>query len=416
MKEGSRESALLLRQFGEAPVAEDVRNGAVMKVPMSSPDLSDAEREAVAAVLKTRTLSIGPEVEAFEQAIAGLSGRRYGIAVSSGTAALHLCVRAAGIQEGDLVITSPFSFVASANVLLYERAVPVFVDVDPATGNLDPEQVGAASAALTSGEDGWLPRKNVGNGGKLRAILTVDVFGQPADYGRLAPIVETYGLDLIEDSSEALGAHYSGQPAGSFGDAGVFAFYPNKQLTTGEGGMVVTDREDWADWIRALRNHGRAVGDAWLQHTYPGYNYRLDEMSAALGRVQAGRIEELLNKRAQVAEWYGIALANIESLELPALVPTTSSMSWFVYVVRLDPAIDRSEIIKALQQDGIPSRAYFEPIHLQPYMVEIHGYRAGDFPIAEDLGNRSLALPFSGVMTEEQVGLVSEALRNVLAS
>jgi len=387
-----------------------------MKVPMSSPDLSDAEREAVAAVLKTSTLSIGPEVEAFEQVIAELAGRRHGIAASSGTTALHLCVRAAGIQEGDLVITSPFSFVASANVLLYERAVPVFVDVDPATGNLDPEQVEAAAAALASGENGWLPRKNAGNGGKLRAILTIDVFGQPADYGSLMPIAEAHGLDLIEDSSEALGAQYQGKAAGSFGDAGVFAFYPNKQLTTGEGGMLVTDRDDWADWARALRNHGRAVGDAWLQHTFPGYNYRLDEMSAALGRAQAARFTELLRNRAQVADWYGEALADLPGVELPTIAPTTSRMSWFVYVVRLDPAIDRAQVMQALEQEGIPSRAYFEPIHLQPYMVEIYGYRAGDFPVTEDLGSRSLALPFSGVMTQEQVELVRDALENAVGT
>ena len=387
-----------------------------MVIPMSSPDLTDAEREAVAAVLRTSSLSIGPEIQAFEEAIADLAGRRYGIAVSSGTAALHLCVRAAGIQEGDWVITSPFSFVASANVLLYERAVPVFVDVDPATGNLDPEQVEAAVAALDSGEDGWRPRKNAGEGGRLKAILTVDVFGQPADYGRLLPIAESHGLDLIEDSSEALGAHYDGKAAGSFGDAGVFAFYPNKQLTTGEGGMVVTDREDWADWARALRNQGRAVGDQWLQHTFPGYNYRLDEMSAALGRAQAARFSELLRKRAQVAEWYRVALADLPGVELPVIAPTTSRMSWFVYVVRLDAAVDRAEVMVALEQQGIPSRVYFQPIHLQPYMVEMHGYKAGDFPVTEDLARRSLALPFSGVMTEEQVGIVSEALRTSIAS
>lgn len=383
---------------------------------MSSPDLTEAEREAVAAVLRTSTLSIGPEVQAFEQAIAELAGCRHAIAVSSGTAALHLCVRAAGIREGDLVITSPFSFVASANVLLYERAVPVFVDVDPATGNLDPEQVEAAVASLDSGEDGWLPRKNARNGGKLRAILTVDVFGQPADYARLMPIAEVRELNLIEDSSEALGAQYGGKAAGSFGDAGVFAFYPNKQLTTGEGGMVVTDREDWANWARALRNQGRAVGDAWLQHTFPGYNYRLDEMSAALGRAQAARFHELLSNRARVADWYGAALADLSGVELPTIASTTSGMSWFVYVVRLDAAIDRAQVMAALEQQGIPSRTYFEPIHLQPYMVEIHGYRAGDFPVTEDLAKRSLALPFSGVMTEEQVGMVSEALKIAVAT
>jgi len=382
-----------------------------MKVPMSSPDLSDAEREAVAAVLRTPTLSIGPETEGFEEAIAGIAGRRHAIAVSSGTAALHLCVRAAGIQEGDLVITTPFSFVASANVLLYERAIPIFVDVDPLSGNLDPEQVEAAAAELRSGKGGWLPRKSAGNGGKLRAILTVDVFGQPADYARLLPVAEEYELTLIEDSSEAIGAHYDGQPAGSFGEAGVFAFYPNKQLTTGEGGMVVTDRDDWADRARALRNQGRAVGDTWLQHTFPGYNYRIDEMSAALGKAQASRFPELLRKRSQVADWYGEALADMPGVELPTIVPTTSQMSWFVYVVRLDPAIDRKRVMKALEHEGIPSRVYFEPIHLQPYMVEIYGYQPGDFPVTEDLGSRSLALPFSGVMTVEQVEWVSESLK-----
>ena len=294
--------------------------------------------------------------------------------------------------------------------------MPVFVDVDPATGNLDPEHVEAATVALTSGKDDWLPRKNAGNGGKLRSILTVDVFGQPADYGHLVPIVESHDLSLIEDSSEALGAQYYGKPAGAFGDAGVFAFYPNKQLTTGEGGMVVTDRDDWADWIRSLRNQGRAIGDSWLEHTFPGYNYRMDEMSAAMGRVQAERFDELLSNRAQVAEWYGKALADIDGIELPAVASTTSQMSWFVYVVRLDAAIDRQTVITTLEQQGIPSRAYFEPIHLQPYMVEIHGYQAGDFPVTEDLGSRSLALPFSGVMTEEQVGLVSEALRGAVST
>ena len=180
--------------------------------------------------------------------------------------------------------------------------------------------------------------------------------------------------------------------------------------------MVVTDREDWADWARALRNQGRAVGDQWLQHTFPGYNYRLDEMSAALGRAQAARFSELLRKRAQVAEWYRVALADLPGVELPVIAPTTSRMSWFVYVVRLDAAVDRAEVMVALEQQGIPSRVYFQPIHLQPYMVEMHGYKAGDFPVTEDLARRSLALPFSGVMTEEQVGIVSEALRTSIAS
>lgn len=382
----------------------------LMKIPMSSPDLTSAEREAVAEVLRTPTLSMGPQIEGFEGDLAEIASRRYGVAASSGTAALHLCVRAARIRAGDVVITSPFSFVASANVMLYEQATPIFVDVDPMTGNLDPEQVQAAAVGIRAREDRWMPRRGVEEVGDLRGILAVDVFGQPADYASLESTAEQHGLSLIEDASESLGAEYNGHPAGSFGDVAAFAFYPNKQLTTGEGGMVVTDREDWADRIRALRNQGRASGDAWLQHSYPGYNYRMDEMSAALGRVQAKRLHELLRKRAQVASWYRKALQDLPGIELPEIAPTTTRMSWFVYVVRVRPEVDRASVMVELENRGIPSRTYFEPIHLQPYMVERYAYELGDYPVAEDLGRRSLALPFSGVMSEEQVGVVCDAL------
>ena len=388
-----------------------------MKVPMSSPDLGEAERQAVAEVLRTPRLSMGPQVQAFEEAMAKYIGVRYAIAVSSGTAALHLCVRAAGVQDGDLVITSPFSFVASANVLLYERAVPVFVDVDPNTGNLDPGQVSEAAEAIQAGTGSdWLPRRGVELPGELRAILAVDIFGQPADYNQLLLTAEKHELALIEDASEALGAKYRERFAGTFGDAAAFAFYPNKQLTTGEGGMVVTEREDWAERVLALRNQGRSKSDSWLQHTYPGYNYRLDEMSAALGRAQAERLEELLAKRDRVAGWYQEQLYALPGIELPKEAPTTTRMSWFVYVVRLDSQIDRPRLMAELEGRGIPSRAYFEPIHLQPYMVKRFGFRPGDFPVAEDLGRRSLALPFSGVMTQGQVGYVSDGLRAALGA
>ncbi|MEK7682664.1 MAG: DegT/DnrJ/EryC1/StrS family aminotransferase [Chloroflexota bacterium] len=386
-----------------------------MKVPMSSPDLGEAERQAVAEVLHTPRLSMGPQVEAFEAAMAKYVGARYAIAVSSGTAALHLCVRAAGVQDGDLVITTPFSFVASANVLLYERAVPVFVDVDPTTGNLDPGQVSEAAHAIqgSTGSE-WLPRRGADPRGELRAILAVDVFGQPADYHRLLGTAEKHQLALIEDASEALGAQYHEKSAGTLGDAAAFAFYPNKQLTTGEGGMVGTEREDWAERVRALRNQGRAQNDTWLQHTYPGYNYRLDEMSAALGRAQAERLDELLAKRDRVAGWYKQQLQALPGIELAQLALTTTRMSWFVYIIRLDSHIDRAKLMAELEGKGIPSRAYFEPIHLQPYMLERFGFRQGDFPVAEDLGRRSLALPFSGVMTQEQVSYVSDGLRAAL--
>ncbi len=388
-------------------------------IPMSSPNLTDAERQAVASVLQTPNLSMGTYLQAFEEAFRRYTGRRHAIAVNSGTAGLHLCVIAADIQPGDLVITTPFSFVASTNVLLYQGAIPVFVDVDPQTGNLDVAQVAEAAHDLGRGGTSarrWLPRRGADRPGPLKAILAVDVFGQPADFDPLQETARAHGLALIEDSCEALGAEYKGRKAGTLGDFGVFAFYPNKQITTGEGGVIVTDDDRAADHMRALRNQGRAPGDTWLQHTLLGYNYRLDEMSAALGVAQMKRLEELLSRRAQVASWYMERLAEIPFVEATPVLPTTTNMSWFVFVVRFAPEVDRDHVAQALAARGIPSRPYFLPIHLQPYMVERFGYRPGDFPVTEDLGRRGLALPFSGVMTEAQVEAVCQALRSVLAS
>ncbi len=387
------------------------------RVPMSSPDLTEAEREAVLSVLRTPNLSMGPYIRRFEQAFRERTGRRHAIAVNSGTAGLHLCVRAAGIRPGDLVITTPFSFVASTNAILFEGGVPVYVDVDPLTGNPRPEEVRAAVQDLLSGgaaAQKWLPPRGGSAQAPLRAILTVDVFGQPADADPILETAREHGLKVIEDSCEALGAAYKGRPAGTLGDYGVFAFYPNKQITTGEGGMVVTDDEQAAALMRALRNQGRAPGDTWLAHTHLGYNYRLDEMSAALGAVQMSRLEELLERRAQVAAWYAARLEAIPGVEAPHVRPETTRMSWFVYVVRFDAALNRDEIIRKLGAEGIPARPYFAPIHLQPYMTGRFGYRAGMYPVTEDLGRRGAALPFSSVMTEEQVETVCAALRRVL--
>ena len=384
------------------------------RVPMSSPDLTEAEREAVAAVLRTPNLSMGGEIQAFEAAVSAYTGSKFAIGVNSGTAGLHLCVRAASIQAGDLVITTPFSFVASANVLLFEGAIPVFVDVDPQTGNIDPQEVRQAVEDLVAGGSRArqrLPRAGIERLGQLKAILPVDVFGQPADLDPLLEIAHDYGLKVIEDSCEALGGEYKGRLAGTLGDYGVFAFYPNKQITTGEGGVIVTDDEGAGAMMFALRNQGRAPGDTWLQHTYLGYNYRLNEMSAALGRVQMGRLGELLSKRQQVADWYNQRLAHISGVEAPCVTPTTTRMSWFVYVVRFHPEIDRDRAAGILKQSGIPARPYFIPIHLQPYMATRFGYREGDFPVTEDLGRRGLALPFSSVMTEGQVELVCQAMQ-----
>ncbi len=321
---------------------------------------------------------------------------------------------------GDLVITTPFSFVASANSVLYEGGIPVFVDVDPATGNVDPDQVARAAADLDRGgaaARAWLPRGLPPSpaGHRPRAILPVHAFGQPADVDPLRRAARRHGLALIEDACEAVGAGYKGRRAGTLGDAAVFAFYPNKQMTTGEGGMIVTDREAWADLFRSLRNQGRDVFDAWLNHTRLGYNYRLDEMSAALGRVQLGRIEDLLARRARVAGWYAAGLAGAAGVTLPRVAPSTSRMSWFVYVVRIAPEVGRDRVMAALRERGIPSRPYFTPIHLQPVYWERFGYRRGDFPVTEALGDECLALPFSGVMTEAQVARVCGAVREVLA-
>ena len=387
------------------------------RVPMSSPDLGEAERRAVAEVLATPFLSMGEQAKEFERAVCQTSGAAHAIAVSSGTTGLHLCVRAAGIGPGDLVVTTPYSFIASSNVLLYENAVPVFVDVDVRTGNIDPDCLEQAVRQL--GEGGkpaqtWLPRRAAA-AKKPKAILAVDVFGQPADFDAINAIAKAHDLTVIEDSCEALGANYKGRPAGRLGEFGVYAFYPNKQMTTGEGGAVITDDEGAADFMRALRNQGRAEGDTWLQHTHLGYNYRLPEISAALGRAQINRLEEMLSKREQVAAWYGTRLQNLQGVELQYIAPSTTRMSWFVYVVRLAPDINRDRLAKLLDQAGIPTRPYFSPLHLQPFMLERFGYQPGDYPIAEELCRRGLALPFSSVMTEEQVELVCAELQKSLA-
>lgn len=384
------------------------------QIPMSSPDLTELERQAVLDVLNTPVLSMGTQIKKFEQTFIDLTGAKHAIGVNSGTAGLHLCVRAAGIGPGDLVISTPFSFVASSNALLFENAVPVFVDIDPRTGNIDPDLVAQAAQEITAGgkqAEKWLPRNGATHGSALKAFLPVDVFGQPADMDKINTIAREYHLPVIEDSCEALGATYKGRPAGMLGDYGIFAFYPNKQITTGEGGVIITSDEKAADLMRALRNQGRAPGDTWLSHTHLGYNYRLDEMSAALGVVQMSRLDELLRKREQVAEWYGDRLSEIPGIEVPIVESSTTRMSWFVYVIKVEKKIDRDRLAKRLESRGVPVRPYFLPIHLQPYMVERFGWREGDFPVTEDLGRRGLAVPFSGVMTEELVETVCKVIR-----
>ncbi len=388
--------------------------------PMSSPDIAQAEIDAVNAVLCTPHLSIGPRVDEFERRVAEYIGARHAVAVSSGTAGLHLSIIAAGVADGDLVITTPFSFVASANVILYERAIPIFVDIDPHSLNLDPAQVAEAVHDLTGNTAAarrWLPpsiRNPQSAIRNLKSILPVHAFGQPADMDAILDIAHRHRLVVIEDACEAIGAEYKGRKVGAMGRAGVFAFYPNKQMTTGEGGIIVTNDDEWDSLFRSLRNQGRDIFDAWLTHNRLGYNYRLDEMSAALGVAQMNRIEELLAKRERVAGWYAERLQAIEGVTAPFVAPTTSRVSWFVYVVRFAPEIDRNRVMSLLESRGIPSRPYFSPIHLQPFYRQRFGYAPGDFPITERVSASTLALPFFSNMSEEQVSLVCDILQETI--
>ncbi len=372
---------------------------------LSAPEVTEAEIEAVCEVLRTQRLSLGPKLPEFEQRMAEYVGTRYAVAVNSGTSALHLLVRALGIGEGEEVITTPFSFVASANCLLYERARPVFVDIDPHTLNLDPHRV---AAALT-------PR--------TKAILAVDVFGRPAAWEELRALARSHGLALLEDSCEALGARYRWADgtwgrAGALGDAGCFAFYPNKQITTGEGGMIVTDREDLAALARSMRNQGRDEGAGWLQHARLGYNYRLSDLNCALGLGQLQRLEEILAARRQVAAWYQEAFAEVEEVETPQQGPG-EEISWFVYVVRLRGVRSRealAQVLAALRARGVGCSNYFSPIHLQPFYRSQFGYQEGDFPLTEGVSVQTVALPFYNRLRQEEVSWVAAMVREALVS
>lgn len=367
-----------------------------MEVPLSAPDITKKEIEAVLDVLRSNYLSLGPKLSAFEEAIASYSGASFAVAVNSGTSALHLIVRGLGIGPGDEVITTPFSFVASSNCLLFERAVPVFVDIDPNTLNIAPEKV---ESAITS---------------RTKAVLAVDVFGLPADYDALVEITTRHNILLIEDSCEALGSTYKGQMAGTFGIAGAYAFYPNKQITAGEGGVVITDDEQLAAACRSMRNQGRDNSGDWLAHQRLGFNYRLDEMSCALALAQLERLDEILQKRSQVAEWYNNRLRGLSDVATPCVPSNDVEISWFVYVVRLSPEVDRQRVLSYLNGHGVQSKAYFPPIHLQPFYRSLLGYKEGDFPVTEQVAASTVALPFFTRMTEDQVEYVCQVLQEAI--
>jgi perosamine synthetase len=375
----------------------------MMRIPLSAPDISEPEIEAVAAVLRSPQLSLGPQLIAFEAAFAALTQVPYAVAVSSGTAGLHLAIKALELGEGDEVIVPSFTFIAAANAIRYERATPVFVDIDPESLNLD---FAAVEAAIT-------PR--------TRALVVVHTFGRPAEMAPLVEIARRHHLAVIEDACEAIGATYDGQPVGSFGDVAVFAFYPNKQITTGEGGMVVTRDDKLADTMRSLRNQGRrsSESDAWLQHSELGFNYRLSEIACTLGLGQLRRLPEILDARAQVAGLYhqhlNRHLAAEPQLLLPALEVPRCHMSWFVFVVRLShgfSAEDRDAIVADLHRSGVGCARYFAPIHAQPAYAE---YRNAHLPVTAAIAARTLALPFFNRLTESQIAEVAATLRAAIA-
>lgn len=388
-------------------------------IPISSTDLGDDEYRLVRQALESGRLSKGPMLEQLEHEFAERFGARHAIGVSSGTAALHLSVLAAGVRDGDMVITTPFSFIASANPILYERAIPIFADIDPETLTIDPAAAADAIETLTFRRAGWerlLPPNCARPTGKLRAIIPVDLFGRVAEMGDITTAARAAGVAVIEDACEAIGAELDGVPAGRWGDAGTFAFYPNKQMTTGEGGLVLTDRDDWAQEIYSLRSQGLSDDGSWHRHQRVGYNYRLDELRAAVGLAQFRRLDELLRGREAVAAMYTERLRGITGIEpLPTPRPGMR-VSWFLYIVRVAEGIERDNLIEDLADRGIPTRPYFWPIHLQPPYQERFGFQPGAYPHAEKAGQTLLAIPFHGNLTEAEIDRVCESIAEVRAN
>jgi perosamine synthetase len=369
---------------------------AVRTIALSSPWLDEREEELVLDVMRSGRLSLGPTIDRFEELFAEVVGAPYAAAVSSGTAGLHLLCIAAGVGPGDEVVTSPYSFVASANCAIYEGATPVFADIDPRTLNLTPEAVESAISDRT------------------RAVVAVDIYGYPCELDDLRALCEARGIALIQDACEALGARYKGAPVGSQGPSAVFAFYPNKQITTGEGGMVTTHSESEWRLLRSLRNQGRADSGGWLEHARLGFNYRIDDIRAAIGIGQLEKLDAILEARSAVAARYASLLASVPGLELPCADDAEHERSWFVYVVTLPAGTDREAVIASLTERGVQTARYLPCIHLQPYMQERFGYRVGLCPVAEDLASRTLALPFHARLDEDDQAYVADALAAAL--
>ena len=369
----------------------------VMKINLSRPDIDEIDIKAVCDVLRTPNLALGPKMAEFEKKIAAYVGRKYAVSINSGTSALFLCMQAIGIGPGDEVITTPFTFIASTNCILMVGARPVFVDIDPQNLNIDPAKI----------------EEKITN--KTKAILPVVVFGNPAGLDKVCAIAKKHNLPVIEDSCEGIGSELKGKKIGSFGTMSTFAFYPNKQMTTGEGGMIVTDDEKLAQMCISLRNQGRGTGGGWLAHERMGYNFRLSDINCALGITQLARLEEFVEKRRQVAKWYQEKLADETRLIVPT-APADCRMSWFVFVLRLiDKYVPkRNNILKAMTDAGIGVSNYFPPVTLQPFMVERFGYKDGDFPITDAVCKSTIALPFYNNLKKSEIEIVCDTLRKCL--
>jgi len=379
-----------------------------MKVSLSEPEITNIDRNAVLGVLNTPNLSLGPKLGEFEKKFADYIGCKFAVAVNSGTSGLHLCLRALDIKDGDIVITPPFSFVASANCMLFERAKPVFVDIDEKTLNIDVNLMADTVRGLKKKDS------------ELKAILPVHVFGLPCEMDEIMEIAHMYEVHVIEDACEAVGAEYliekTWKKVGTFGECGVFAFYPNKQITTGEGGMIVTDDENIYRLCRSMRNQGRSEDGSWLQHERLGFNYRISDINCALGIAQLERIDDILAKREKVARLYNERLKDVEELILPHS-EENKKISWFVYVIRLQDKYsreDRDTILGELREKGIGCSNYFSPIHLQPFYRKLFGYKEGDFPVTEKVSQRTIALPFFNNLKEEEIDYVCENLIKIV--
>jgi perosamine synthetase len=370
-----------------------------MCIYLSRPDITEREIEAVCAVLRSPNLSLGPKLPEFEHIFTEYIGRRRAVAVNSGTSGLFLCMLAMGIKPGDEVITTPFTFISSATSIMMAGARPVFVDIDPVSLNIDPAKI---ESGITE---------------KTKAILPVEVFGNPAGIDSACEIAHKYNLPVIEDSCEAIGSALKGKKAGTFGTMSVFGFYPNKQITTGEGGMILTDDDSLADACVSLRNQGRDKSGGWLGHDRLGYNFRLSDINCAIGIVQLLRIDEIKAKRRQVANWYRELLSGEDRLIVPA-EPADCDISWFVFVVRLAEDFtmeQRDRILQQMQNQNIQVSNYFPPVHLMPFIAEKYGYKTGDFPIAESASARAIALPFHNHLTKDQIAIVCTTLKQLLS-